>query len=207
MPQIVPLQYGQIYHIYNRGNNREDIFREARNYRYFMQLFAQHICPIAVIYAYCLLRNHFHFLLRIKDYPEGLTGFPADASSDNLVRSRGPSQSFSNFFNAYTKAFNRTYHRTGALFQRPFGRIPVTSGRYVCLLVTYIHQNPARHGFVDDFREWPYSSYHALLSSQPSRLERDDVLGWFGGAEALRQAHQIKTSERNIAPLALDDFD
>ncbi|MBN1935850.1 MAG: hypothetical protein JW934_14365 [Anaerolineae bacterium] len=201
MPENIPLQYGQYYHIYNRGNNREDIFRQERNYRYFLQRFAQHICPIAVVYAYCLLGNHFHFLLRIKDAPEDLSGFPKPD------RSRAPSQSFSNLFNAYTRAFNKAYGRTGALFQRPFGRIPVTSDRYFCRLVTYIHRNPEKHGFVDDFRDWPYSSYHALRSTKPTRLDRDDVLGWFEGLEGFDLAHRQDVAESRIESLVLDDFD
>jgi REP element-mobilizing transposase RayT len=63
----IPLQYGLTYHIYNRGNNRENIFIEERNYRCFLQLYLKYIEPIAWTFAYCLLRNHFHLLVRIKD--------------------------------------------------------------------------------------------------------------------------------------------
>jgi len=59
------LQYGQYYHIFNRGNNRENIFIEGRNYHYFMKLYAKYVEPVAETFAYCLLRNHFHFLVRI----------------------------------------------------------------------------------------------------------------------------------------------
>jgi putative transposase len=62
---------GVFYHIYNRGNNRENIFREERNYAYFLQLYTRHIAPIAETYAYCLLKNHFHLLIRVKDAPTG----------------------------------------------------------------------------------------------------------------------------------------
>ena len=72
----VQFAQGHYYHIYNRGNNREDIFIQERNYRYFLRLYAKHIEPMADTYAYCLLRNHFHFLVRIKDLDgEDLTGF------------------------------------------------------------------------------------------------------------------------------------
>jgi hypothetical protein len=118
-----------------------------------------------------------------------------------------PSQYFSNLFNAYTKAFNKAYNRTGALFQRPFGRIEVTSDPYFVWLVTYIHQNSQKHGFVDDFRTWPYSSYHTLLSTKPTRLKRDDVLMWFGGVQALGISHQQEVDEHLVAPLVLEDFD
>ncbi|MGC8788129.1 MAG: transposase, partial [Anaerolineae bacterium] len=133
-----PLQYGQYYHIYNRGNNRECIFVEERNYRYFLKLYAQHVEPIVDTFAYCLLPNHFHFLVRVKEISE-LPG-----------RLPKPSQCFSNLFNAYTRAFNKSYKRTGTLFQRPFGRMIVASDTYFVCLVAYIHHNPQRHGLVSD---------------------------------------------------------
>ena len=102
---------------------------------------------------------------------------------------------------------NKAYDRTGALFQRPFGRIRITSDSHLVWLVTYIHQNPQKHGFVDDFRVWPYSSYRALLTTRPTRVKRDDVLEWFGGREAFQSTHQQETDERKIASLTLADFD
>jgi len=141
MTIITPLVPGTFFHIYNRGNNRENIFHEERNYEYFLKLYANHIIPIADTFSYCLLKNHFHFLVRIKeDLPELQS--PTDLS-----------QPFSNFFNAYARAFNRAYGRAGVLFQRPFGRIPVTADSHLIRLVAYIHQNPQKHGFVLDFRE------------------------------------------------------
>jgi len=197
MSKPVPLQYGKYYHIYNRGNNRENIFIEKRNYRYFLELYAKYIEPIADTYVYCLLRNHFHFLVRIKD----LTGF------GKPVRSKNPSQPFSNFFNAYAKAFNKAYDRTGTLFQRPFGRIKVTSDAHFIWLVIYIHQNPRKHGFVDDFRIWPHSSYRTLLSTKPTRLKRDDVLAWFGGVDNFVALHQQEVVEQKVALWVPEDFD
>ena len=203
MPKPVPLQYGKYYHIFNRGNNQENIFIEERNYRYFLRLYAKHIMPVSDTYAYCLLRNHFHFLVRIKTVEEQeLTGL-----QDLSALPRKPSQQFSNLFNAYAKAFNKTYHRTGTLFQRPFGRIEVSSDSYFMQLVTYIHQNPQKHGFVNDFRTWPYSSYQALLSTKPTRLQRDDVLTWFQGVDHFEDVHRYEVDERKIAPLVPDDFD
>jgi REP element-mobilizing transposase RayT len=202
-----PLQHGRYYHIYNRGNNRENIFVEERNYLYFLKLYAEHIEPVADTYAYCLLRNHFHLLVRIKDVenltnPENLTGL-----EDLSGLQRLPSQHFSNLFNAYSKAFNKAYKRTGALFQRPFGRIEVTSEAYFARLVTYIHQNPQKHGLVADFREWPYLSYHTLLVTKPTRLKRDEVLAWFGGTKNLVVMHQQANIERQVVALTPEDFD
>lgn len=66
MANPIPLEYGKSYHIYNRGNNRENLFVEERNYRYFLGLYTKHIRPVADTFAYCLLRNHFHVAVRIK---------------------------------------------------------------------------------------------------------------------------------------------
>jgi len=74
-------------------------------------------------------------------------------------------------------------------------------------LVTYIHQNPQKHGFVADFCDWPYSSYHTLLVTRLTRLKRDEVLAWFGGASNLAAAHRQEVTDRQIAALAPEDFD
>jgi hypothetical protein len=190
----LPLKWGTYYHIYNRGDH-ENIFREERNYHYFLKLYAHHIEPIAGTYAYCLLKNHFHLCVRTRD----LADVPADP--------KDPSQCFSNFFNAYAKAFNKTYYRSGALFQRPFERIEVSSEAYLQHLIVYIHQNPQRHGFLSDFREWPYSSYHSLLCNKPTKLHRREVLDWFGDRAALEAGHSRPVEEDAATRLAPDDLD
>ena len=70
MSKPVLLQPGRYYHIYNRGNNRENLFLEERNYRHFLKLYARYVAPVADTYAYCLLKNHFHLLVRIKEIAE-----------------------------------------------------------------------------------------------------------------------------------------
>ena len=202
MSKPKPLAYGVYYHIYNRGNNRQNIFLEERNYRHFLNLYGKYIPLVADTFAYCLLPNHFHLLVRIKTADEQMQNQKNPASSRVLK----PSQQFSNLFNAYTKAINKTYHRTGSLFEHPFGRIPVVSDTYFVQLVTYIHRNPQRHGLVDDFREWPYSSYRTMLSLHPTQLKRDEVLEWFVGAENLEAMHRGVVNYRQITSL-VEEFD
>ena len=83
----------------------------------------------------------------------------------------------------------------------------MTAEAYYSHLVIYIHQNPQKHGFVTDFRDWPYSSYHALLSTKPTHLKREDVLNWFGDLDNLVATHQQEITERQIGALAPEDFD
>ena len=193
------LQPGVAYHIFNRGNNRENLFVEERNYRYFLQLYAHYIEPVAYTYAYCLLRNHFHLLVRAR--PLG-SSVQTPKVSQKVLR---PSQQFSNLFNAYAKAFNQVYGRTGSLFEHPFERAIVDSDPYFRQVVIYIHRNPQKHGLVPDFRSWPFSSYNALLSTKPTHLRRDDVLAWFNGVQGFVAAHETDVDEERIKSLLLDE--
>ena len=178
---IPPLVHGNFYHIYNRGNNRENIFPQERNYVYFMDLWWKHINPIAEAWTYCLLRNHFHAVVYIRDNAD-LTGLKK--------KPKDPSQSFSNFFNAYSRGLNIATQRTGTLFERPFKRIPIDNENHLMRLIVYIHQNPQKHGFVIDFKDWNYSSYNSIIGNNPTRLQRDKVLQLFGSREDFIRIHQ-----------------
>ncbi len=194
---IPPIIFGAFFQIYNRGNNRENIFIQERNYAYFMELWWKHTYQIAETWAYCLLRNHFQVVVFIKNKEEltkNLTGL-----NDKI---KEPSQYFSNFFNAYARGINIATQRTGVLFERPFKRIPVDSESYLMRLVVYIHQNPQKHKFENDFRDWNYSSYHELTANVPTLLQRDKMMQLFGNREDLIRIHQ------EIQPLeGLDDED
>ena len=187
MSNPIPLEFGKFYHIYNRGNNRENIFFEERNYRYFLRLWSKYIDPIAETWAYCLLRNHFHFLIEMKE-----------SSQVEEKHQSSPSQPFSNLFNAYARTINLTYHRTGALFQRPFGRIGIDSDAYLICVITYIHQNPQKHGFVSNFQAWPYSSYNYLLTEQGDSNKQQIMFDLFGGRDHFISYHLQELDQPNL---------
>ncbi len=199
MQSSLPLEPGHYYHIFNRGVNRTNIFNEDRNYAHFLTLYARHVSPVVDTFAYCLLGNHFHLLVRIRTEPV------ADRSGSELPGQRSVIQAFNNWLNAYAKAINKAYDRTGSLFQRRFGRLAVTSERHLVAVVHYIHYNPQKHGFVKNFRDWPHSSYDALLSDKPTRLARSAVLDWFGGQQELRRVHAFPADESVIAAYIGDD--
>lgn len=155
-----------VYHIYNRANGNEDLFREEKNYYFFIEKYLLYIHPVAQTFACSLMPNHFHFMIRVRKEAEiqeqpNLTGFQ---NLSGLV-----SQQFSNLFNSYTKAINKTYSRHGSLFQRPFKQKEVTSDAYFTQLVLYIHNNAVKHGFVKNLHDWPYSSYHFLAGKEGCR--------------------------------------
>ena len=185
------IQHGRYYHIFNRGNNRENIFLEKRNYQYFLKQYERYISRVADTYAYCLLRNHFHLLVRIKDMDELAIS----------LQKKKPGLIFGNFFNAYTKAFNQMYNRSGSLFETPFERVEVTSNAKLFQLVVYIHQNPQKHGFIDDFRDWPYSSYQAIAGGKSTQLRWEDVIDWFGDQKSFESSHELTIDESQISAI------
>jgi hypothetical protein len=77
------------------------------------------------------------------------------------------------------------------MFANPYKRRLVGSDTYLARLICYIHRNPQRHGFVSDFRDWKWSSYHTLAGTGPTTLLRGEVLTWFAGREGFDAAHAI----------------
>lgn len=179
MARQIALESGQLFHIFNRGNNREDLFRTDDHYRTFLALYTRYVSASCETYAYYLLRNHFHLLVRVR----------------NTVDSVRASRSLSNFFNAYAKNMNGVLHRTGSLFEHPFHRKLIENEQYAQRVVIYIHQNPQRHGFVSDYRKWPWSSFPAFTSPSQTRIDRDTVKSWYGGEAGFLAAHSNVADE------------
>lgn len=198
---MIPLEPGKYYHIYNRGINGCDLFYKVENYSHFIRLYEKYIDPIAETYAWVLLKNHFHVLLRIKLESEvKLSSLPVP-KYDNLenfeVKLRKPHFYFSDLFNAYSKAINKQAGRTGALFERPFKRIHVDHPEYFKRLIIYIHRNPEKHGFTKNYKNYPWSSYGTILSLQTTRINRTRVIGWFNSVAEFIDAHD-KTSTNDL---------
>ena len=132
-----------MYHIYSRGNNGSDLFMEQRNYAYFLEKYRKFILPVARLYAYCLMRNHFHFYIHIRSEEEirahfNSTGKPnSDVPIEKLI-----SKAFNSFFKSYSVTINKTYSRTGRLFEEPSLRKEINSLAQITNLIRYIHLNP-----------------------------------------------------------------
>ena len=163
---------GQYYHVYNRGNNSENIFIEERNYNYFLEKVKKYILPIADIYAYCLLKNHFHIVLRIKD--------KIDLPEKFKEKIHLP---FSNLFNSYSKSINKAYNRTGSLFQEHLQRNRIENEEYLKQLILYVHSNPVKHQFSKDFQSYRHSSYRSFLSDKSSSIDREFIIKLFNDLE------------------------
>lgn len=193
------------YHIYNRGIDGCDLFLERTNYEHFLRLYDRHISPVAETYAWVLMKNHFHFLIRVLPTPDPNLPGSCSRNLEGFSGSRNPvSQAFSNLFNAYTKAFNKKYDRTGSLFEKNFHRIEVDNENYFRQLVVYIHSNPVHHGFTDDFRDYPWSSYGSVVSARPTNLQHPKLLGWFNDKGDFLDVHNKKIDVQLIRHLVIE---
>ncbi len=201
---VIQLEAGKVYHIFNRGIAGDNLFRADSDYGHFLKLYEKYCAPVMDTYAYCLLGNHFHILARVKEslpnyaslYPE-IKPEQQNAKALELV---DPIGQFGHLFNAYARKFNHTFKpkRTGGLFEEPFQRILVDSESYFSEMVRYVHFNPQKHGFVNDFKNYPYSSYHNLLSQKPTFLARAEVLDLFGGRDEFAKFHLRDSDEDGL---------
>jgi putative transposase len=167
----IPFRAGQFYHIYNRGIDKGKIFFSHENYTYCMRLIKKNSTRYLITFvAYCLLPNHFHFLLK----PE----------KDNNV-----SQFMNSLFGSYTQAVNKQLSRQGPLFQGRFRAILVDREEYLIHLARYIHLNPVMAKLTNTAQEWPFSDYldviglregtHKSTTLVPQRFETGEVYKHF----------------------------
>ncbi|WP_409515168.1 transposase [Chryseobacterium sp.] len=117
------------------------------------------LSSVVNIYAYCLLQNHFHILVKIKSEKEIRLIFP---HKDTIEVSKIISQQFSNMFNSYTQAINKHYGRTGKLFELPFRRKLIGSHEQLTNTILYIHNNPVKHGINMNAENYRYSSLFSI---------------------------------------------
>ncbi|MGV8914080.1 MAG: transposase [Kaistella sp.] len=173
---IFPLEPDHFCHIYNRGINGGQLFFNHQNYLYLLKLISEKVKPVADIYSYCLLQNHFHILVRIKSevlIREKLL------EKENLEIKTIISQQFSNTFNSYAQAINKHFGRTGKLFELPFRRKEMASEQQIINTILYINRNPAKHKITNDFLSYPYSSVDEILHDVNLFVESSKVISLF----------------------------
>ncbi|MBK8833109.1 MAG: transposase [Saprospiraceae bacterium] len=165
------LKSGEIYHVYNRGNNRQRVFYESRNYHYFLLKVKKYVAPYCDILAYCLMPNHFHMLI----HANHKTVSPYQHYEDPIVLKENNPYVFMTAFShgmqlllsSYSKAINKAHKRSGSLFTQNTKSKRTSSEAfsmdYTLWCFIYIHNNPCMSGLVSSPEQWPYSSYNEYL--------------------------------------------
>lgn len=157
-----------VYHVYNRGNNKERTFFTTDNYEYFLRKIKKEWSPYCDIIAYCLMPNHFHFML-----------IPTKCGC-NYVNIGGResklqplSMAIGKTLSSYTRAINKQKKTFGNLFQQKTKSKNITDTSlefpayhlydYLRTCFHYIHNNPVAAGMTEKPGDWPFSSMKEYL--------------------------------------------
>ena len=197
------LQPNCSYHIFNHANGFENIFTVDDNYRFYLDKYQQYILPIAETYAYCLLPNHFHLVVRIRRrevLEEVFRNFKSTNFSkfpnlekvevtDNMIEYY-ISKQFANLFSCYTQSFNKVNKRRGSLFLKNFRREPIENKAYFLNAVIYTHRNPVHHAFCDRYTDWSYTSFCEIKERNSQMIEVEKLLRMFGDRDSFIDLHE-----------------
>lgn len=188
---IIPLEPGKYYHVYNRGNNKEKMFYTSRDYEIFLRKYSTYLGPYVTTYAYCLLPNHFHFLIRINE----------EVNTDSIHISN----QFRKLFISHARRINILRMRTGCLMTRNFRRIEIKDDQYLINLIRYIHFNPVKHGLAKSLITYPHSSFSYYVNNNQADVSKSEVFDWFGGLEGFLEQHWGLERDKELNCLLLDD--
>ncbi|MEO8415986.1 MAG: hypothetical protein ABI472_20160 [Ginsengibacter sp.] len=193
-----------IFHVYNRTNNKELLFKSVDNRLYFLKQFRKYLHPFLDTFCWNLLPNHFHFLVQIKRTeqikkylqtlpPQALKPIEKKFLADTATTELLIELEWKRLFNSYAMAFNKQHKRKGNLFQRPFKRVEVKKESQFTQAIIYIHANAQHHKLCNDFTKHEWSSWHTILSDKPTYLKREEVLALFGGTQLFIDIHKSMT--------------
>jgi putative transposase len=206
-------EFGKFYHVYNRVVNKKRLFKENRNYDFFKSRMKKYIFPYADVYSYCLLRNHFHLLIKIKDSATlkelstvelptvelptvelPTVELPTIESPTTEVLSINRahhiiSSAFRKMFQSYAMSFNKQENRIGTLFQEPFKRSLIDSEECLKQMIYYIHFDPQKHELITDFREYRHSTYMEYVSYSQEFGVRERLNELFGSCSEFLEFH------------------
>jgi len=144
----------ELYHIYNRGNNKQKIFFIPDNYVYFLKKIRSYLLPHCDVLAYCLMPNHFHLLIHANE--RTVLNSNIGGKEKNVL-----SEAIRNLLSSYTQAINKQNNSTGSLFQQNTKSKCISKGSnlYGLICLHYIHQNAMKAKLVNTMEEWDFSSF------------------------------------------------
>lgn len=190
-----PFEYGKTYHIYNRGNNHELLFKNQHDYNLFTKRMTKYLTPTCHIYAFCLLPNHFHMLFQFKEGKELPILYQLGRNKIH--------RPFIQLFTSYVMIFNKRYNRSGSLFQEHLRRKVIPNENYFRQALLYIHLNPKKHLDYPTISSYPYSSYRFYLNPDlPCQIEKSFPIQLFDDLENFtychKQAENMLLEEANV---------
>ena len=201
-----PFYPGFHYHMLFKSIDGVKLFHDRDDRLFFLQQFDLFLRPVVNSLAYALLDNHSHFIVQVKDekdliksvlsVPKQFRTKPMQAFAESLdndaVIANLLERQVNSFMSSYAIVTNKANSRKGGLFQSPFRRCAVAGDQHLQQAIIYTHANAQKHGIVRDFRKYPYTSYHEILSGNSQHIHAGIVLDFFGGKQAFVQSHKMQ---------------
>ena len=191
------LEYDCFYHLYNRSVSDVLLFKNDSDYQFFLNKFKEYCLPFFEIYAFCLIPNHFHFIIKIRseEYIDQVISKETFVTAQKYTNQEITindflANQFKRLFSSYALTYNNKYERKGPLFHNKVKRIFINNDDRLRYLIGYVHHNPIHHNYVNDFISWKFSSFRGLISTKPSVLEKKKVMTLFQGREGFDKFHQ-----------------
>jgi len=210
---------GGFYHVFNRSNNREPLFKKEANYSYFLKRYRDYLGEFVDTYAYALIKNHFHFCICVKnikeinDFLSNLKEYELSTAMKKYLEGQNKeilvhdliSNEFRRLFISYSQAINKQENRSGNLFNRPFKRALIDAEHKFAYVLYYIHHNARKHGIVKSFIDFPYTSYHEIVSEQSNLIDYKYIFQWFGSKEEFLEFHNELHYESKFKDFVIED--
>ncbi|HEY5823551.1 MAG TPA: transposase [Cyclobacteriaceae bacterium] len=157
---------GSFYHVYNRGNNKQRIFFQKRNYDFFLSKMEQYVVPHSNLLAWCLMPNHFHFLIQVNTETQKIV-------KETPVKINALTESLRLMLTSYTRAIQKQESLVGSLFQQKTKF--KCADDYLTSVFHYVHQNPYRAGIVKKMEDYKWSSMKEYVGLTTQNLCRKDI--------------------------------
>ena len=187
-----------VYHIYNRAIDGIDLYTDKKDYLFFLKNYKKYLAPYLDTYAYCLMPNHFHLLVKVKEENtineyllKEITNASKKLLDGEFTIDQFLSDQMRRMFSSYSLKTNRKYNRKGTLFSPKVKRVAIHEIDRVRYLTCYIHHNPIHHGFRKNYSDWTFSSFNTFNSNSPTLLSRESVLNYMGGNEGFKEMHEL----------------
>ena len=191
-PIYADFNFEQIYHIYTRVSGNEFIYKNEANYQFFLQKISKYILPYAEIYAYCLVPQRFSLMICFHSSKIIFKNLDVEEKDMNLQEThKFLMKPISNLLNSYAKAYNKMYHRKGALFVDFIKREILDNEEDLKQTLKYIHQIPLQNRIVNQFEDWKYSSYRSYLEPEkPSKIGKTFMMSFFDHSHQFIEFHK-----------------
>lgn len=188
------------FHVYNRTNNKELLFRNEDDCGLFLSRYQKYLSPFQITLSWSAMPTHFHFVVQLHSsesifeyvsqlYPGYRTCSENKFISGQITLEQFMEKTWMRLFTSYAMRFNATHKRKGNLFYRPFKRKKIENEFQLKRAIGYVNTNAQKHGIVDDFRKYPWSSWHEIIHEIPSLCNLQAVLDLFGGIQRFHDFH------------------